>query len=138
VRIVIDTNVLLSALLWRSTPHLLLEQVRISNAELVTSQALLDELAGALKRPKFASILRRTASTPERLLSEIQVLAEIVLAPNLPQPVSRDPDDDAVLACALGAKADLIVSGDADLLVLQAFESIPIVSPAQALQLLNS
>jgi uncharacterized protein len=48
------------------------------------------------------------------------------------QPVCRDPDDDDVLALALAARVDLIVSGGSDLLVLQAFEGIPIVTPAQA------
>jgi predicted nucleic acid-binding protein len=52
----------------------------------------------------------------------------------LPRPVCRDPDDDAVLALVLAAQVDFIVSGDNDLLDLQAFESIPIVSPAEALR----
>jgi len=47
--------------------------------------------------------------------------------------VCRDPDDDEVLALAIAAQVDLIISGDDDLLVLQAFEGIPIVNPAQAL-----
>ena len=49
------------------------------------------------------------------------------------QQVSRDADDDAVLACALAARADLVVSGDADLLVLDSFRGIGIVTVAQAL-----
>jgi predicted nucleic acid-binding protein len=53
----------------------------------------------------------------------------------LPQPVCRDPDDDAVLALALATQADLIVSGDDDLLALGQFQGIPIVAPALALQL---
>ncbi len=67
-------------------------------------------------------------------MSEIQALAEIVVAPPLPLPVCRDPDDDAVLACALAAHADLIVSGDDDLLTLKEFQHIPIISAAQAMQ----
>jgi len=50
----------------------------------------------------------------------------------LAQRVSRDADDDAVLACALAAKADLIVSGDRDLLTLKIFRDIPIVTPIEA------
>lgn len=53
--------------------------------------------------------------------------------PPLPQPVCRDPDDDEVLALAIAAQADLIISGDNDLLVLLQFNGIPIVSPAQAI-----
>ncbi len=58
--------------------------------------------------------------------------------PPLPQPVCRDPDDDKVLALAIAAQADLIVSGDNDLLVLQPFKGIPILSPAQAAALLGA
>lgn len=50
------------------------------------------------------------------------------------KPVCRDPDDDAVLACAKAAQVDWIVSGDQDLLVLQRFEGIPIVTAAHALE----
>jgi uncharacterized protein len=51
--------------------------------------------------------------------------------------VCRDPDDDAVLACAKAAQVDLIVSGDEDLLVLQQFEGIAVVTAAQALDKLK-
>ena len=60
-------------------------------------------------------------------------LAEVVDPPPLTRPVCRDPDDDAVLALVLAAKVDWTVSGDDDLLVLQAFEGIAIITPAQAL-----
>lgn len=66
--------------------------------------------------------------------SRSQALVEMVVAPPLPQPVCRDPDDDAVLACALAAQADLIVSGDADLLVLKQFQNIRIITPAEAVK----
>jgi predicted nucleic acid-binding protein len=49
------------------------------------------------------------------------------------QPVSRDPDDDHVLACALAAQADLIVSGDRDLLTLREYQGMPILSTAGAM-----
>jgi predicted nucleic acid-binding protein len=63
----------------------------------------------------------------------VRQLAEVVDPPPLARPVCRDPDDDAVLALALAAKVDCIVSGDDDLLALQAFERIAIITPAQAL-----
>jgi putative PIN family toxin of toxin-antitoxin system len=66
-------------------------------------------------------------------LSELRRLAEIVEPPPLPARVSRDPDDDAVLALAVASQADLIVSGDADLLTLGAYAGIAIVDAAQAL-----
>ena len=94
---VLDTNLLVSALIWRGTPRRLLEQ---------------GFAAGA--------ILRKVESPP------------------LSAPVCRDPDDDAVLACALAAQAGLIVSSDKDWLALERFQRIPIVSAAQALAKLSS
>lgn len=136
MRIVIDTNILLSGLLWQGTPHTLLNQVRTGTVELVMSQTLLEEFAAVITRQKFAAILQRTTQTPERILNELQALAEVVVAPALPQPVCRDSDDDAVLACALAAHADLIVSGDADLLVLKQFQNMRIVTAAQAVKII--
>lgn len=138
MRIVIDTNVLLSALLWHGTPHTLFKQVRSGTVELVLSQTLLEEFSEVITRQKFAAIIQRTTRTPERILHELQALAEMVVAPPLPQPVCRDPDDDAVLACALAAQADLIVSGDADLLVLEQFQGIRIVTAAQAVTIIEA
>jgi putative PIN family toxin of toxin-antitoxin system len=133
VRAVIDTNVLLSGLLWHGPPHTLIEQVRASRLSLVSSAALLAELAEVVARAKFQAILARSNTNAERMLAEVRQLAEIVDPPPLPAPVSRDPEDDAVLALAVAAQADLIVSGDTDLLVLGGYGGIPILSPGQML-----
>lgn len=134
MRIVIDTNVLVSALFWKGTPHTLLSQVRLGDFELVMSHVLFEELTEVIARPKFTSILQRTTRTHQQILSELHVLAEMISAPPLPHTVCRDPDDDAVLACALAARADLIVSGDDDLLTLKEFQQIPIVTASEAIQ----
>ena len=134
MRAVIDTNVLLSGLLWHGQPHALLEHVRAGTLAMVSSPALLAELSDVIGRAKFDAILVRSKTTRERALSKVRQLAEVIEPPPLAQPVCRDPDDDEVLALALAAKVDLIVSGDDDLLVLQVFGGIPILTPAQALQ----
>ena len=59
---------------------------------------------------------------------------EVIDPPALAKPVCRDPDDDAVLALAIAAQADLIISGDDDPLSLTRFEGIPVLTPAQALE----
>lgn len=111
----------------------LFEQVRAGAASLVSSPALLAELADVLGRAKFDAILAKTNTSRERSLAEVRQLAEVIEPPPLPQPVCRDPDDDQVLALVLAAKADLIVTGDDDLLSLGNFEGMPIVAPAEAL-----
>jgi uncharacterized protein len=160
VRIVIDTNVLLSAFLWGGTPQRLIERVRANALELVISQALLTEFSHVIARPKFDAILTRTTRTPQHVVDQLQALCEVVIAPPLAQAVCRDPKDDIVLACALAGSAHLVASGDDDLpssqspgrsqddltpsggpmqssgiggsLTLKTFEGIPIVTAAQA------
>ena len=137
MREVIDTNVLLSGLLWRGAPHALIEHVQAGTLAMVSSPALLAELDEVISRAKFAEILARSKTSRERSLAEMRQLAEVIVPPPLPQPVCRDPDDDHVLACALAAQADLIVSGDADLLNLRQYQSIRIVAAAEALRLIE-
>jgi putative PIN family toxin of toxin-antitoxin system len=134
VRAVIDTNVLIAGLLWHGSPDRLLTQVRGGVLGLVSSPALPAELADVLGRSKFDAVLKRSNTSRDGLLAEIRQLAEVIEPPPLPQPMCRDPDNDEVLALALAARAELIVSGDADRLVLRQFEGVPVVNPAQALQ----
>lgn len=134
MRAIIDTNVLLSGLLWHGTPHALLDRVRDGTLTLVSSPVLLAELAEVLEQPKFDAVLARSNTSRERSLAEIQQLAEVLVPEALPQPVCRDPDDDHVLALALTAHVDLIVSGDKDLLDLNSFQNIPILAPVDALR----
>jgi putative PIN family toxin of toxin-antitoxin system len=138
VRSVLETNVLLSGLLWRGAPHEGLEQVRAGRTDLVSSPALIAELARIATRAKFRTVLSRSATDPDRSLAEVRMMAEIIDPPPLPVPISRDPDDDAVLAVAVAARVDMIASGDGDLPALGRFAGISIVKPAQAVILLGS
>lgn len=138
MRAVIDANVLLSGLLWRGAPHALIGHARAGTLVMVSSPVLLAELDEVIGRAKFDEILARSNTSRERSLAEMRQLAEVIVPPPLPQPVCRDPDDDHVLACALAAQADLIVSGDADLLDLREYRSIRIVAAAEALRLIES
>jgi uncharacterized protein len=138
VKAVIDTNVLMAGLLWRGPPHALLEHVRAGTVSLVSSPALLAELADVIGRSKFDVILKRTNTSRERSLAEVRRLAEVIEPPPLPQPVCRDPDDDEVLALAIAVKVEIIVSGDKDLLSLGSFQGIPILAPAQAIGLIEA
>ena len=138
MRAVVDTNVLLAALLWHGPPHVLLARVRSGSLGLISSPALLAELADVLGRSKFDAILTRSNTSRENALAEVRQLAEVIEPRPLPQPVCRDHDDDELLALAIAAQADLIVSGDNDLLALQQFNGIPILSPAQAASMLRA
>lgn len=131
-RWVVDTNVLVSAFLWQGTPGKVIELAGEKEVQLFTSRALLDELAATLAKKKLAKYVVATGLSAEQMLANYRRIATLVTAKQLEQQVSRDVDDDAVLACALAARADLIVSGDDDLLVLKNFNGVPIVTVAQA------
>ena len=134
MKLVVDTNVLVSAFLWQGTPGRLIELAGEKECRFFTSRALIDELAEVLQRKKLAKQVQATGLTAAQMLRNFQKLATTVTARKLAQQVSRDADDDSVLACALAAQVDLIVSGDADLLVLKQFHGIRIVTAAQALK----
>ena len=133
-RLVLDTNVLVSAFLWRGTPGRLIELAGDQTIQPVTSAALLDELAATLAKRKLAKHVTATGLTVSQLVAGFKRLAMTVSARQLDERVSRDIDDDAVLACALAARAQFIVSGDEDLLVLGAFKGIPIITVAMAVR----
>ena len=103
MRVVLDTNVLLSGLLWHGVPHTLIERVREGTLALVSSPVLLAELAEVIARPQFETILARSNTSRERSLAELRELADVIEPPPLAEPVCRDPDDDAVLALAIPA-----------------------------------
>lgn len=137
MRAVVDTNVLIAGLLWHGPPHTLLQHARAGRVSLVSSPALLDELADVLSRPKFNAVLLRSNTSRERALDEMRHLVELVDPPALPQPICRDPDDDQLLALARTADVDLIISGDDDLLSLGSFGGIAIVAPAEVVRRLG-
>lgn len=139
MRLVLDTNVVTSALLWRGAPYQLLQTIRQRSAlQLCCSAALLDELADVLTRQSLSRQLAVIGKQASDVLLDYTSAVQLINAAPLAQPVCRDPDDDEVLALALAAQADLIISGDQDLLVLGQFENIPIVSARFALERLGA
>jgi putative PIN family toxin of toxin-antitoxin system len=136
VRIVADTNTVLSGLLWQGPPRQIIDQARAGAVTLHTSITLVAELAEVIGRGKFAHRILRANLSAARLVEDYRRLAVLVEPQPLPAPVSRDTDDDDVLACALAAEATLIVSGDEDLLSLGTFRDIRILTAREALDLI--
>jgi putative PIN family toxin of toxin-antitoxin system len=132
MRLVLDTNVVFSALLWQGHPFQLLTALRNqAGSRLFCSEALLAELAEVLSRPHSGKRLAAIGKTAREVLDDYAAIVEFVMPAEI-APTSVDPDDDAVLACALSAQADFIVSGDPDLLNLKQFHGATIVSPREA------
>lgn len=137
MRLVLDTNTVVSGLLWDKSESQLLHAGLKGGVELFTSQALLLELEDVLPRRKFARRVAASGFAIEQLVARYALLTHTVQPARIAR-VSADPDDDHVLACAIAAKADLIVSGDSDLLSLKAYEGIAIVNAPAALARLTT
>jgi hypothetical protein len=124
VRAVIDNNVLVSGLLWGDKPGRVLAAVAEGHVQIFLSEELLAELREVLRRKKFAARLALKELTPETALAKAQATARLVPALPIPSPPPlRDPDDLAVLACAISAAVDVIITGDKDLLTLRSFQT---------------
>lgn len=134
LRVVLDTNVAISAILWQGTPSRLIAHAIEREIDLFASTVLLDELAEVLARRKLARAVAKTGSTADQLFRDYRRLTRRVRPASLTRQIARDADDDAVLACALAARADLVVSGDTHLLELGRFRDIPIVTAVEAVR----
>lgn len=127
VRVVLDTNVVISALISSGPPRVVVGLCRTGDILPVTSDALLTELSEVMRR-KFGWEANRVAP----LLDEVRSFALVVLPGVTVQRIPEDPADNRVLECALEGDVDFIVSGDSrHLQPLVRFEGIPIMSPAQ-------
>jgi putative PIN family toxin of toxin-antitoxin system len=108
MRLVLDTNVAVSAVLGSSAPTRLIELAAEGAFDLFTSEALLAGLAEVLDREHISRrLVSKHRSAPE-VLALFEALAERIVPASIAR-TAPDPDDDAVLGCALAARADLIV-----------------------------
>jgi len=129
--VVADTNTVVSGLLWHGPPRQVLDAARAGTLQLYTTAVLLAELDEVLQRPKFAQHLTLAGVTTHTLVLGYAALARLIEPAVIVPVVEEDPDDDAVLACAVAAQAEAIVSGDSHLLDLKEYEKIPVVTAAQ-------
>lgn len=126
MRVLLDTNVLISTILFGGVPRQLLEAALTGDLDLITSQPLLAELEAVLTR-KFEFPSSMTAS----IRAELEALSEIV-EPVQTKRVTRTGADDVVLATAAAGGAEVLVTGDKELLEMESYEGIPI-QPARDL-----
>jgi putative PIN family toxin of toxin-antitoxin system len=134
-RVVFDTNVLISAQLSElGKPFACLCWVR-AKATMITAAPLLEDLLTRLSRPKFRKY--RTMSEVEDFVDALAATETVVTIKGLVR-ACRDPNDDMFLEAALAGRADVIITGDEDLLVLDPFESVRIVTPAAFLALVGA
>ena len=122
MRVVIDTNLYISALMFGGLPGVLFDLMLAKSFETVVSPVLLDELEEKLCR-KF-EMSREDAVL---IRAKITGVATVIEPSETLHVIERDPDDDRVLECAVSGKADVIISGDRDLLDLHNYQGIPVM-----------
>lgn len=131
-RFVVDTNVLISAALMPAgVPRAVLDAIREADGVLLFSDETFGELQTRFGRSKFDRYVGREARGV--FLAQLQAVSEWVSIVNA-KLGCRDPEDDKLLETALLGRADCLVTGDRDLLVMSPFHGIPIVSPADGLR----
>jgi putative PIN family toxin of toxin-antitoxin system len=127
MRVVLDTNVLVAAFIARGVCTDVFERV-VSDHQLILSPFILEEFERVM-RDKIGLDRDRVA----RALALVRRKGEVLEPGRLEVPVCRDADDDHVLALAVEGGAEVLVSGDDDLLVIGSFEAVTIISPRQFL-----
>lgn len=123
MRVLCDTNVLIAALIARGVCHELIESCFVNHA-VVVSDFILSEL-----KEKLVEKFKYSLETAEAAAALFRSRMEVVTPDSLSTPISRDPDDDNILAAALAGNCECIITGDKDLLVLKQFGDIKILSP---------
>lgn len=140
IRVVLDTNVFVSALLVPdSPPARILELALQGSLRLIISPAILKEIGSVFQYPRLKKSMKKHRLTEEEVADAIlKILKVATLTPGekVVRGASPDPQDDIILSCAVEGQAEFIVSGDQDLIKLEAYEGIKIVTPAGFLKIL--
>jgi uncharacterized protein len=127
MKIVVDTNVFISGIFFTGPPYRILEAWRDGRLNVVLSQEILDEYRSV--SAEISSQYPAIDSLPIWVF--VNKNTQLIAAPDLPQPVCEDPDDDKFFACALAAGCTVIVSGDKHLLKVSGFGGITVFKPRE-------
>ncbi|MBI3412876.1 MAG: putative toxin-antitoxin system toxin component, PIN family [Candidatus Aenigmarchaeota archaeon] len=135
-KVVLDTNVWLSAVFWHGKPEAVVKLAEAGSIRVLVSKQILEEIVNILHREekKFGKFLNDYDNSIESLVRYMLSIAELVDVNKAVKFVLEDPADDKILECAASVKADYIVSGDNHLLKLGSFEGVEIVTPKRFLE----
>ena len=129
-RIVLDTNIFISGLLSATSPPARVLELAVRQGQLLASVDTQQELVRTMLSERFDRYVSRARR--EALLVRIAPLVELVASTQVVR-ACRDPKDDKFLEAAVNGRADVVITGDRDLLVLDPFQGIAILTPAQHL-----
>ncbi len=124
---VFDTNVLISGVLWRGIPFLLLSMAEAGNLTIYSSEDIMSEIRRVLHYPKLRKYIDRKRTSPEELFQKIESLCTLIRVDERVFGVCSDRDDEKFLSCAISACVNILVSGDSDLLSMKQYQTVNIM-----------
>lgn len=140
IRATIDTNILASAIISKkpTAPRLVYLAIREAQITLITAQSLLDELEEVLNRPHMLKLHGLSSEGIHQRIALLAQLSIVVPVEDVP-PVSPDPDDDILFACAVAGQANYIISGDKKhVLKIGKYQGIPTITAKELIDLISS
>lgn len=129
-KVVFDSNIFISSIVYGGKPRKVFELAIEGKIELYISREILEEVEEVLQRPKF----KYPSQMIDLVITEIQSISKIVTPRKRINYIKDDPEDNMILECAVGSKADYIVTGDEHLLNVKIYKNIQILNAADFLE----
>ncbi len=136
-RITVDTNVLISATFWNGASSKILQLVEDKKCILILSAPILEEFAEVLEYDEIKRKVLSKNLEMKMALQKIVTIATIVEPNEKIHAISRDPDDNMILECAIEGNVDFIITNDKDILDLKEFRKIKVMTPEEFLKQLR-
>lgn len=136
MRVVLDTNILISATFWNGDSEKIVTMAENGEIELILSKGILDEFSAVLDYKEIQDKIKNKNLEMKRSVEKISSIAKLVVPSRKLKIVKDDPDDDKILECALEGNADFIISNNWHLLSLKSFLGISIIKPNEFLGIL--
>lgn len=137
-RLVLDSNVWISAFLFGGKPAAVINLARKGHVRILMSTDLILEIGRALRYERLRRILERSKRSTETIVAQILAVTQLVETKSQRSWITQDPADDIVLNCAVENSADYVISGDQHILRLKRIDGLEILTPTEFLQRLQA
>ena len=133
MKLVLDTNIFISAFYWGGNPQKLINRIIEGVDELYISNEILAEIAEVMVRPKF----RTDPEIIEGYIRTIEKMGKKVFITGKIKGICRDKDDDEKIECGILCGADYLITGDDDLLILENYQQMKIITVKELMKIIN-
>lgn len=139
LKLVLDTNTVISGLLWKGNEFELLQKIEEGKAQFFVNKKILAEIYQVLNYPRIGKYIHKYGLSVDKLFEKVNSLSNLVIGPKLKENVVKeDNKDNKFVECAINAKADTIVSGDEHLLKIKEYQGIKIMTTSEVLKSLGT